>query len=669
MSFLAQNILLPPHIEYVVINKELVILARSSGISRFIDFPEELELGRDIRQSFPELIGYEAILSEILAVQRQNFQLTRIYRALSKERHVYINLYINNYQSRTNSENCLLIFVEDVTESTNIEQKLVHKNNENSLLLSALKSSEKYINQIVTSMADALIVTDLKGRIKTINKKTEELFGYSPAELLDRSIAKIIADRNFLLSEIQQYLLTQGKVFENMEIACQTKSQEQITVAFSCSMIQTDKETSDNYIYIYIGRDITQDERLEKRQIAQHNVTRIISESANLAEATPKILQDICEYLGWDVGELWMIEEVTNEENETKISLAENLKLDQTQPQNSVMRCVESWVKKTVFIPEFTTFAKQMTCYIGQSLPGRVWANNSPQWINDILNDNNFLRKEIALKEGLHGAFGFPIQNDGQMLGVMAFYSKKAQKLDEDLFKVMATIGSQIGQFIKRKKAEQALRYEQEKTETLLLNILPQPIAERLKQQTSTIADNFEEVTVLFADLVGFTPWSSEVSPIEVVEMLNKIFSEFDRLTEKHQLEKIKTIGDAYMVVGGLPTPRGDSARSIGSMALDIIETIDRFNASYNKDFRIRIGINTGPVVAGVIGTKKFIYDLWGDTVNIASRMESQGVPNKIQVTATTYDRLKDKYLFKQRTPIYIKGKGKMITYMLVGRK
>ncbi len=669
MSFLAQNILLPPHIEYVVISKELLILARSSGISRFIDFPEELELGRDIRDGFPELIGYEAILSEILAVQRQNFQLTRIYRALSKERHVYINLYINNYQSRTNSENCLLIFVEDVTESTNIEQKLVHKNNENSLLLSALKSSQEYINKIVTSMADALIVTDLKGRIKTINKKTEKLFGYTPEELLNRPISKIIADRNFLLSEIQQYLLTQGKVFENMEIACQTKSQEQITVAFSCSMIQPDKETFDNYIYIYIGRDITQDERLEKRQIAQHNVTRIISESANLAEATPKILQDICEYLGWDVGELWMIEEVTNEENAAKMSLAENLKLDQTPPQKLVMRCVESWVKKTVFIPEFTTFAKQMTCYIGQSLAGRVWANNSPQWINDILNDNNFLRKEIALKEGLHGAFGFPIQNEGQMLGVMAFYSKKAQRLDEDLFKVMATIGSQIGQFVKRKKAEQALRHEQEKTETLLLNILPQPIAERLKQQTSTIADNFEEVTVLFADLVGFTPWSSEVSPIEVVEMLNKIFSEFDRLTEKHQLEKIKTIGDAYMVVGGLPTPQGDSARSIGSMALDIIETIDRFNASYNKDFRIRIGINTGPVVAGVIGTKKFIYDLWGDTVNIASRMESQGVPNKIQVTATTYDRLKDKYLFKQRTPIYIKGKGKMITYMLVGRK
>ena len=151
--------------------------------------------------------------------------------------------------------------------------------------------------------------------------------------------------------------------------------------------------------------------------------------------------------------------------------------------------------------------------------------------------------------------------------------------------------------------------------------------------------------------------------------MLNTIFSEFDYLTEKHRLEKIKTIGDAYMVVGGLPHPSPNSAEAIAEMALDILSVIANFNADRNQDFKIRIGINTGPVVAGVIGTKKFIYDLWGDTVNTSSRMESHGIPNKIQVTEASYQCLQDKYRFKKRGPIYIKGKGTMLTYILLGRK
>lgn len=220
-----------------------------------------------------------------------------------------------------------------------------------------------------------------------------------------------------------------------------------------------------------------------------------------------------------------------------------------------------------------------------------------------------------------------------------------------------------------RKVAEEALRYQQEQTERLLLSILPQAIADRLKQEESTIADSFEDVTVLFADIVGFTELSSHIDPVELVELLNEIFSTFDALTDLHKLEKIKTIGDAYMVVGGLPTPREDHAEAVAEMALDMQTEIERFNQETDQTVQLRVGINTGPVVAGVIGIKKFIYDLWGDTVNTASRMESHGVSGKIQVSLITYQLLKDKYLFEERGVTTIKGKGEMKTYFLIGRK
>jgi class 3 adenylate cyclase len=220
-----------------------------------------------------------------------------------------------------------------------------------------------------------------------------------------------------------------------------------------------------------------------------------------------------------------------------------------------------------------------------------------------------------------------------------------------------------------RKQAEDALRAEQEKSERLLLNILPQAIADRLKQNETTIAEYFPEVTVLFADIVGFTPLSAIMNPIDLVELLNQIFSGFDMLCEQHGLEKIKTIGDAYMVVGGIPAPRADHAEAIALMALDMQTAMARFNAHHKKYFSIRVGIHSGPVVAGVIGLKKFIYDLWGDTVNIASRMESHGISWRIQVTEATYELLKHKYLFQERGNIEVKGKGEMTTYLLMGRK
>jgi PAS domain S-box-containing protein len=220
-----------------------------------------------------------------------------------------------------------------------------------------------------------------------------------------------------------------------------------------------------------------------------------------------------------------------------------------------------------------------------------------------------------------------------------------------------------------RKKAEQALKAEQEKSESLLLNILPKEIVNQLKINNNAIASRSENVSILFADIVEFTTLSAQVSPNELVTMLNGIFSSFDMLADELGLEKIKTIGDAYMVVGGLPIARRDHAEAIAEMALAMQKSISNFKRSDDTTFRLRIGINTGPVVAGVIGIRKFIYDLWGDAVNVASRMESHGLPGGIQVTQTTYELLKDKYRFWHRGKIFVKGRGEMDTYMLLDNK
>jgi adenylate cyclase len=221
----------------------------------------------------------------------------------------------------------------------------------------------------------------------------------------------------------------------------------------------------------------------------------------------------------------------------------------------------------------------------------------------------------------------------------------------------------------KRKKMESALRKERNKTENLLLNLLPEPIAERLKEEPGVIADKFEKATILFADLVNFTQISTTMPATKLVYLLNEIFSSFDELTEKHGLEKIKTIGDAYMVAGGIPIERPDHAEASAEMALDMLVAIDELNVKLEATFDLRIGINSGPVVAGVIGTKKFIYDLWGNAVNTASRMESHGVPGRIQVSFYTYELLRDKYEFEERGSIDIKGQGEMRTYFLTGPK
>ena len=210
------------------------------------------------------------------------------------------------------------------------------------------------------------------------------------------------------------------------------------------------------------------------------------------------------------------------------------------------------------------------------------------------------------------------------------------------------------------------IKDEKAKSERLLLNILPAAIAERLKAgEKEPIADLFDDVTVLFADLVDFTAIAAADRPQDVVAMLNEIFSGFDALAEFHGLEKIKTIGDAYMAVAGLPVRRPDHAKAIAECAIAMLDQIEDFNRTARHRIALRVGIDTGPVVAGIIGRRKFTYDLWGDTVNTANRMESHGLPGHIQVTSTTRDRLRDSFRFRKRGDIEIKGKGVMTTWLL----
>ncbi|MDT0619417.1 adenylate/guanylate cyclase domain-containing protein [Salinisphaera sp. P385] len=214
---------------------------------------------------------------------------------------------------------------------------------------------------------------------------------------------------------------------------------------------------------------------------------------------------------------------------------------------------------------------------------------------------------------------------------------------------------------------EDMLQREYQRSEELLRNILPVTVARRLKEGSQVIADSFPDATLLFADIVGFTELAGRLPPGDLVELLNKVFSRFDRIAEQEGLEKIKTIGDEYMLAGGLPLPRADHAPAVARAALHMIAAIDDLNQSLDHKLALRVGMHSGEVVAGVIGSRKFSFDVWGDTVNIASRMQSQGLPGRIQLTEATHDLLADQFHLERRGTLRVRGKGRMPVWFLEG--
>ncbi len=766
----------PHKFERLELDDNFCIINTSEQVQRFAHHPEEATRGKDIRLSFPELNGLEDILKAILYGKQELFELQGVRRNSSQKSLLYIDIYIIGEQPEK-LENRLIVLIEDVTDKIVLKQKLAQQTNEANLLSSALVTCKSYMDQVITSMADAFLVTNNLGKIIKINHATEELFGFTQQELINQPISLIIDDQVVIKAIYQHFAAKQS--FHNLEVVCRTKTREKRLIAFSCSVIS--KETEGLEDIVYIGRDITARQRREQRTNTQYAITRILSESESIKQVIPEILRSICQNLGWDLGELWTPSQYIG----TSVK---------RYSVNAVLRCVEIWSSRVVSGREFKAVTWQTTYTPGVGLPGEIWIRRSPLWTDDITQDGDKRRSQPAAEAGLHAGFGFPILDDNEILGVMVFFSRDIQPKDTNLLEMVGSIGSQIAQFIKRKQAEialveseqryrdlfenandliqavnaygrflyvnrawretfgyseaeiaalnvfdiihpefrqycwqkfysvlsgekqeqikagfitknretiflegningkfieghpvathgifrnvtqrlaaeKALRHQQEQTERLLLNILPAAISNRLKEQPASITEDFADVTVLFADIVGFSQIAASMSAIQLVNLLNPIFSAFDRLTEQHSLEKIKTIGDAYMVVGGLPTQRSDHAQAIAQMALHMQAAIALFNTENNQNFSIRIGIHSGSVVAGVIGLKKFTYDLWGDTVNIASRMESQGVPGKIQVTENTYKSLCNEFLFEKRGEIEVKGKGKMTTYWLIGHR
>ena len=260
-----------------------------------------------------------------------------------------------------------------------------------------------------------------------------------------------------------------------------------------------------------------------------------------------------------------------------------------------------------------------------------------------------------------HGGFVVPASINMAILSmglIGVLVARQMERQAREVFFQGRTIQAQM----------KALDAEKQKSDALLLNVLPAAIAERLKLENRPIADGFQDVSVLFADIVGFTKLSERLSPEALVGRLNQLFSAFDDLLDKFRLEKIKTIGDAYMVVGGLNGGK-DHALALAELALDMLARIAELSVELEEDFSVRIGIHTGPVVGGVIGKKKFIYDVWGDTVNIASRMESTGASGSVQVSHETYQRIRNMYVFEDRGEIEVKGKGKMRTWFIKARR
>jgi|GEM_PF-68145 len=478
----------------------------------------------------------------------------------------------------------------------------------------ALRVSEAELRALFASMTDVITVFDAEGRYRKVVTTNSELLYSPPAERLGKTVHEIFpaGKAEIFLTHIRQALETQQPVNLEYSLVFARGTSEQrgwqtqdSEFAEEVWFAASVSPMPDNCV-IWVARNITERRRvLNALQEAEEKYRSIFE---NAAEGIFQSIPD-GRYLSANPALVRMYGYTSAEELMAGITnIDRQLYVDPTR-RTELINALEQ-----------NDAVSNFEARIYRQDGSIIWTSQNARTVRD---------------------------QDGQLL----YYEGTVADITE------------------RKYAEEALRAEQEKSERLLLNILPKSIAEELKQDHHLIADRFEEATILFADIVNFTGFSSSIPPTDLVRLLNQIFSEFDRLAGRHGLEKIKTIGDAYMVVGGIPTPRADHVETIAEIALDMQQAIVGFKWDNGETFSLRIGIHTGPVVAGVIGTKKFIYDLWGNNVNIASRMESQGMAGKIQVTAAVYERLQERYVFEERGKIDVKGKGEMTTYWLAGRK
>ena len=489
-----------------------------------------------------------------------------------------------------------------------------------------MRQSEELFRAISESTPILMILTQtLDGKIVYANSISSQRFGIEPHALMGHQLKEFFAHPND--AEILWALLEQQGSVRNHEMEIRTIAEGTIWVSASVhSMMLAGQETLLTTLYDISDRKQTEEalhqSQTQLRQQAQELERRVERRTAALVAAEEKyrkIFEDAAEGIFQTT--------VAGQYLNVNPALAEMYGYD--SPADLIASITD--IGSQLYVQprrreELLAFVRQLeSVTVFESEVSRK--DGSVIWIS----------------ENMHSVR----DNDGTLL----HYEGSVRDITD------------------RKSTEEELRRQRLKSERLLLNVLPQAIAERLKRGQKIIADSFTEATVLFADLVGFTELSTRISPTELVELLNRVFSKFDHLADHHRLEKIKTIGDAYMVVAGLPVPRADHVRAIADIAIDMQREIAKIKVHDGRPLSLRIGIHTGPVVAGVIGIRRFTYDLWGDTVNVASRMESQGDPERTQVTEAVYNRLKNGYNFEQRGAIAIKGKGDMITYWLLDKK
>ncbi|MGK7929009.1 MAG: PAS domain S-box protein [Spirulina sp.] len=472
---------------------------------------------------------------------------------------------------------------------------------------SALRTSEAELKALFAAMTDIITVFDAEGRYAKIVTTNSETI-YSPkSELLGKNVRDVFPPEQaqIFIQNIQQALATGETVYIEYSVSAQQgDTLTDSSLPVKNVWFSASVSPLPNNCVIWVARNITKRKQMQLKVEKAEEKYRSIFENA--AEGIFQSTRD-GRYIS-------------------------------ANPALVTMFGFDSFAEMAALVPQIDR------CYIEPEL-------------------RQHFREQLERKGSISGFKAQVRRKDGSLIWV----SENARVVRDNDGHILYYEGT-VADITKQKEAEDALRLEREKSDRLLLNILPKAIAERLKQNEKSIAERFDCVSILFADIVDFTSLSARISPTELVDLLNEMFSAFDKLTTWHNLEKIKTIGDSYMVAGGLLDTTPDHAEAIADLALDMQLAISKFRQQDGQPFKVRIGINTGPVVAGTIGINKFIYDLWGDTVNVASRMESHGKSNAIQVSSVTYELIKDKFFFEERGEIAIKGKGNMNTYFLQGR-